>query len=114
MLYLSFAVRDSKLEDFSIPLHQPTVAAALRSFASMTLNPENGQIHTHPEDFALFRVGTYDSANPSKSEWDLQPTLLALATEFHTSNPSELSGADAPPAIGRHAQDDDPGNPDER
>lgn len=106
MEYLAFAIRDSKLEDFSLPMHHQTAAAAIRAFASMTLNPENGHIHTHPDDFALFKTGTYDSSKPWRSTWDAQPTMLALATEFHHDASLAGPAADAAPAIGRHAEDD--------
>lgn len=60
MLYKLYAVRDSKV-GFMMPTVELNDAVAQRNFAYAVNN--NGTMNYSPNDFDLFRLGTYDTDN---------------------------------------------------
>lgn len=58
------AVRDAKSEMFGAPMFMNTIGEAIRSFDDgVNRADENSLLHTHPEDFALFQLGSYEDTN---------------------------------------------------
>jgi hypothetical protein len=57
-----YSVYDSKSETYSPPNPQPARGQALRSFTDAVNTQSDSLLHTHPEDFTLFEVGTFDSS----------------------------------------------------
>lgn len=54
-------VRDVKGETYSQPWFVSTAAAAVRSFTDLVNDSQKGQtLNTHPEDFQLYEMGTFD------------------------------------------------------
>jgi hypothetical protein len=54
-----FVVFDEKSQTYTAPTLHPTRAQALRSFGD-AVNGGQGVISSHPEDFTLFEVASYD------------------------------------------------------
>lgn len=54
-----YTVRDAKAEAFMQPFFMRTNGEAIRAFID-SVNREDTQFYSHPEDFALFELGTYD------------------------------------------------------
>ena len=80
MLNKMFAIYDSKAEAYNTPFFFTTIGQATRAFSDEIANPRS-QLHSHPEDFGLFELGTYDDAT-AKIESLSVPKLLGLASEF--------------------------------
>lgn len=59
MVLVMVAVRDSALDAFMRPFFVPTTGIAVRSFQDEVKNPDS-PMSKHPEDFALFELGTFD------------------------------------------------------
>lgn len=80
MKYEIVAIRDQKLDAFAMPWFTPSTAAAIRAFGDETTR-QDSPLHQHPEDYALFHLGTFDNELGRFNNAD-QPKQLALATEF--------------------------------
>jgi hypothetical protein len=72
-----FSVYDTKAERFLEPFHAPTTAFALREFAT-AVNTEGHQFNIFPEDYTLFRLGSFD-ATEGKLNAEATPVSIALA-----------------------------------
>lgn len=59
MILLVCSVRDSALDAFMRPIFVPTAGMAVRSFQDEVKNPDS-PMAKHPEDYALFELGTFD------------------------------------------------------
>jgi hypothetical protein len=55
-----FAVYDSKAEQYLAPFNATTLGLAERLFTDM-VNTEGHQFNRHPEDYTLYKVGTWES-----------------------------------------------------
>lgn len=54
-----FAVRDAKAEMYLHPVPSQTVSTAIRQFRDAAQD-EKSQFFLHPEDFALYWIGSFD------------------------------------------------------
>lgn len=54
-----YAVFDVKAAAFGMPMFMETEGVAVRGFMDACGNPK-GPLSQHPEDYSLFRIGTYD------------------------------------------------------
>ncbi|QXN75136.1 nonstructural protein [Microvirus mar30] len=59
MKYNLYAIRDFKTT-FMSPIIEQSNASAIRNFNHAYLNKDS-VMHTHPEDFALYLIGTYNA-----------------------------------------------------
>lgn len=91
---LIVAVRDAKTEMFMQPWFAPTPGVAERSFTeAVNANREHDLVSKYPEDFALFRLGTFDEVT-GKIEGDLQPQQLVTALQVRrVSEPTPIEEA---------------------
>lgn len=60
----SFAIWDEKAKSFVAPFFLPEVGMAVRTFKDC-INDKNHAFGKHPEDYTLFRVGTFDTDDGS-------------------------------------------------
>lgn len=61
MLYQICVIRDSAADVFGQPIFVPAIGIAVRSFGDECKRKDaNNQMNKHPEDFEMFKVGTYD------------------------------------------------------
>lgn len=54
-----YSIQDQKSGEFTPPFVSPNNATAMRSFESTARNA-SGDLQTHPEDFALWHIGSFD------------------------------------------------------
>lgn len=59
MIHVAFTVYDVKAGAYLPPFFMRSNAAAMRAFSD-AVNGGNEQFSSHPEDYVLFRIGTYD------------------------------------------------------
>lgn len=74
-----YSIYDTKAEYYSNPVFIRTDAEARRNFEAVA-NDTAGEIGKHPEDFILYRIGTWDPENGN-----IKPeagTCIAKAIEF--------------------------------
>ena len=63
MIYKIVAIRDRAGDLFSQPAFVNSRGAAIRSFGDeVNRKAENNQLNTHPEDFDLYEIGTFDDS----------------------------------------------------
>lgn len=74
-----FAVYDDKAQTYNSPLFLNTDGEALRALSDEVNNPES-LIHKHPDDFRLYRLGSYDSDTGAITPED--PVRLGVASEY--------------------------------
>ena len=89
MIYYVFSVHDSKAEAFLPPFILPKEAQALRLFSDC-INSDSHQFGQNPEDYSLFRLGTF---NDEDGQYLLERTqhCLGNGVSFLKSNP-EIRG----------------------
>ena len=75
-----YAIKDRAADAFGRPFFCPTDGVAIRSFMDEVgrQDPEN-QLFQHPDDFDLYRLGSYDDSDGSFSE--PVPKLLTLGKQ---------------------------------
>jgi len=63
MVYVMVSVRDAKTEAFGRPFFVQSDGQAIRSFDDeVNRSAEDNIMHHHPEDFQLFKIGTFDDS----------------------------------------------------
>lgn len=74
------AIYDKKLEAYMNPYTVPALGLAERHFGDEANNPES-PISKHPEDYTLYKLGTFDT---DTAQFDTHtPVTLAEAAYFH-------------------------------
>lgn len=76
-----YAIRDSKMESFGLPVLVENDAVAVRQFGDVITKGGDVCMAQHPADFALYRLGEYDSKTGKFSNLDC-PALLANGADF--------------------------------
>lgn len=101
MLHTFYAVFDSKMASFSTPFTHQRDAGAIRDFSDWVndgSNPNN-MLFKHPEDYSLFRIGSFDIISGElKQDGPPQNLVTASAVKAVVSRPaSMLNGMEVPP-----------------
>lgn len=78
MIFSVYAVKDN-LIGFTMPVIRDNDAIAVRIFDD-ECNADGSRYKTHPNDFALYYIGTYDTDNGIMQPETVR--LVASATEF--------------------------------
>jgi hypothetical protein len=52
------AVKDRAVDAYNRPFYVPTIGAAIRSFTD-EVNRTESEMHSHPEDYDLYDMGTF-------------------------------------------------------
>lgn len=82
MKIIVVAVRDQKADAFGNPWYAQTTGMALRHFGDALQNTDDANIwRKHPEDFALFHLGSFDQQTGRFELLD-SPVQLAIASDF--------------------------------
>ncbi len=97
-----FCIRDSQAEAFMRPFCAQSSGAAIRSFSDMVNSQGSELISSHPEDFTLFSLGSFDEQDGmltvheprslgNGSTFVLQPRVLQvdLEDQIHDMGPSD-------------------------
>lgn len=75
-----FSIRDSKGAFYDKPFYQHNEQEAIRSFRNVSLD-QRSQIHTNPEDYDLYHLGTYDNITGKIQSLDT-PQHIVKANSF--------------------------------
>lgn len=62
MIHVVFSIHDQKADAFLPPFILPRTEMAVRTFSDCVAS-EDHQFGAHPEDYTLFRLGTFDDSN---------------------------------------------------
>lgn len=77
-------VRDVKMDMYSRPFFVHTEAAAIRSFSDeVNRSSEDNPYNKHPEDYALYCVGSFDDKT-GRGEYFAVPKMLIQADQCVT------------------------------
>lgn len=79
MKYSVFAIRDFKT-GFLTPTVEVNAASAIRNFEHAVLRNDDSLFFSHPEDYSLFELGSYDT-DTGMMEASGLPTELLSAVE---------------------------------
>lgn len=63
MILKVFAIYDSAADYYLPTFTSRSVGEALRDFGSSAKDHNAGQLYSHPADFTLFEIGTYDNTS---------------------------------------------------
>lgn len=91
MIYGLYAIKDDKT-GFMTPTVDISDAAAERNFAHAIVSTK-GLFYTHPADFALYKLATYNTSDGSihtSSDQDVYPVLIASAVDLKEMMNDEL------------------------
>lgn len=75
-----FSVQDSKAGMFLPPFPAPNAGVAIRQFTDAIAN-ENSVLSKHPEDYALYELGTFDDVS-GQSENLKTPKMIGTANQY--------------------------------
>lgn len=82
MKYVVMAVRDVKADSFARPMFVQSEGTGLRSFGDeVNREARDNLLHTHPEDFELFVLGTYDE-DTARFDLESRPRQVGVGTQF--------------------------------
>lgn len=69
-------VYDCKVEAYGNPFITPATGAAIRSFADeVNRSDKTSEVASHPEDFTLFEIGTYDETKGIITMYEAKKSL---------------------------------------
>lgn len=82
------SVRDVVADTFGRPFFSPNVPSATRSVRAEVNNPQSGTLHTNPDDFELYDLGTFDDQTCLFELYD-RPALVVRLSNLaeRTSQP---------------------------
>lgn len=79
-----FAVHDSAADAFAQPMFFKNTATSLRAFAA-ACRDENTDLHQHPSDYTLFKIGEFDEDSGKLTA--LEPVSVAKALDYRDAAP---------------------------
>lgn len=76
------AVRDRAADVFGVPQFVASIGGAIRSFGDQVrAEDKNNPLNQHPEDFDLFKIGSYDDATASFELLE-RPEQIAIGKDY--------------------------------
>lgn len=91
MVMVMCTVRDAKMDMYSRPMFFHTEAAAVRSFNDeVNRSADDNPYNKHPEDYAMYAVGTFDDATGKGVFYD-PPKMLIHADQCIMGDKMKIS-----------------------
>lgn len=87
MIFKIFTIYDDKAKAYIAPFVLPEDGMAIRTFAECANSLEH-QFGKHPEDYTLFRIGTFCDTN-ANINLETTPTSLGKAIEYKQLEPPQ-------------------------
>jgi len=81
MKHVVLSIRDMVADLFQPPFYQPNKGAGLRAFADAVNHAGDNMLYKHPDDYALYYLGTYDD-NDATFELIARPEQLVLGRDL--------------------------------
>ena len=82
-----YSIYDTAAQAYATPFFMPNDGLAIRAFSD-NVNSEDSQIAKHPEQFVLFKIGTYSDHDGKLDHYD--PLVnLGVAMTFKTKTQEE-------------------------
>jgi len=81
MIHHIFSVYDSKAGAYTQPFYAVNARVAIRMFTELANDPKH-TFGTHPEDFTLFELGTFDDATAQIIQVDVKSSAIGKAIEY--------------------------------
>lgn len=75
-----FAIYDAAAGCYRSPMHMKSAGLAIRAFTD-AVNAKDNELSAHPEDFTLFRVGTFDDDTGEVTAFKPTPMKVMTALE---------------------------------
>lgn len=82
MILILISIKDRAIQAFQPPFAVRAKGEAMRNFMDAVNDPNNKQLHAHPEDYELYIVGYFDDNTGQITTID--PTLLTVGNELQT------------------------------
>lgn len=82
MILEAYSIFDHAAKAFNQPFFVQTKGVAIRTFQGTVNAPENNTVNQNPEQFTLFKLGTYDDSNGAMVPLDT-PEPIIKAVEIH-------------------------------
>lgn len=79
-----FCIYDAKAEAYLAPFTANTIGLAERMFSDLVNSPGH-QFNSHPADYTLYRIGTFDTATAELAQ--AAQTVLASAQSLLSTEP---------------------------
>jgi len=92
-----FSVYDTKAEVYTPPFFVPTLGIATRAFSDC-VNSADHQFGKHPQDYTLFKLGTFDD-NTAHLELLPAPQSIGNGLEYLDKSTSESPDVTQQPPI---------------
>ena len=112
MILKVFSVFDTKLAAYNVPFFARTESDAIRSFTDLCVDPRS-RVYQHREDYALYRLGSFDDDIGELHSYGPQCLVTASAVMLEaaarTAQETGTSGAaagKADAAAGRKAEEE--------
>ncbi|WNK13066.1 MAG: nonstructural protein [Microvirus sp.] len=94
MILKVFAIYDSAADYYLPPFTSRSVGEALRDFGTSAKDRNAGQLYSHPADFTLFEIGSYDNTVGNLIQHQAKQNLgTALEIRNRIKEPSAESNA---------------------
>lgn len=93
----AYAVYDFKARQYAAPFFFLNDAQAIRAFGDV-VNDRTTTLAKHPEDYALYRIGAFDTGI-GKLIAVVEPIHLARATDFIVYTPKPMDDEQENPAV---------------
>jgi len=90
MILQVYSIYDSAVKAYQDPFYMHSEGQAIRAFSD-TVNNEKSLVHSHPEDFVLFYLGTYDDQT-GKFQPPADQTPVSVTTALSVVKPTQLNG----------------------
>lgn len=84
------AIYDKAIDAYMRPFMSQTLGQAIRQFTDEVNRKDGSPMHDHPEDYALFHIGTFHDHNAQIEE--VEPHCIARAHEIHQSRENTQEG----------------------
>lgn len=89
MILQAVAIKDTAADAFNLPAFVHSIGLAIRAFQDkINDHSRDNQMYTHPEDFNLFHIGTFDDHSGKFTSLQT-PLQIAIGKQLRTNHVSQ-------------------------
>jgi hypothetical protein len=86
MIYQVCAVRDRAVDAFMPPVFVAHIGQAMRNFGDAINGKDQTPFSSHPEDYDLYHLGSYDDSSGRFLQPDEGPRQIAIGKDLRTKS----------------------------